>query len=166
MIFLRPFRFFAQALLLDATPKQLAWGFALGMAIGLVPKGNLIAVVMMAVLCSLRVNMAAGMMAIFTFSWIGMAIDPVSHQIGQYLLAQPSLQSLWTTLYDTPLVPWTSFNNTVVLGSFVLGLALIYPAYLLSEPLFAKFAPKWTERVQKFRLVKLLWGTELTGKLA
>ena len=105
-------------------------------------------------------------MAIFAFSWIGMVIDPVSHQIGQYLLTHQSLQSFWTTLYDTPLVPWTAFNNTVVLGSFVLGLTLLYPAYRLSEPLFARFAPQWTERVQKFRLVKLLWGTELTGKLA
>jgi uncharacterized protein (TIGR03546 family) len=166
MIFLRPVRFFAQALLLDATPKQLAWGFALGMAIGLVPKGNLIAVAMMTLLCSLRVNLAAGTAAVFLFAWIGMAVDPVSHRIGEFLLSQPALQQFWTTLYDTPLVPWTAFNNTVVLGSFVLGLALIYPAYRLAEPIFAELAPKWTERVQKFRLVKLLWGGELTGKLA
>jgi uncharacterized protein (TIGR03546 family) len=166
MIFLRPVRFFAQALLLDASPKQLAWGFALGMATGLVPKGNLIAIALMTLLCSLRVNLAAGTMAVFVFSWIGMAVDPVSHSIGEFLLSHAALQSLWTTLYDTPLVPWTAFNNTVVLGSFVLGLTLLYPACRLSEPIFAKLAPRWTKRVQKFRLVKLLWGGELTGKLA
>ena len=39
---IRPFRFLVQALTAENTPRQLAWGLAIGVAIGLVPKGNLI----------------------------------------------------------------------------------------------------------------------------
>ena len=58
MIFLRPLRYLAQALILETTPRQLAWGFALGMLIGLIPKGNLIAVALMTLCCALRINVA------------------------------------------------------------------------------------------------------------
>lgn len=44
MFMFGPLRYFAKALILETTPRQLALGFALGMVIGLVPKGNLIAV--------------------------------------------------------------------------------------------------------------------------
>jgi uncharacterized protein (TIGR03546 family) len=166
MIFLRPFRFLAQALLLDATPAQLAWGFALGMVIGLVPKGNLIAVCLMTLLCALRVNFAAGTLGIFAFTWAGMYLDPYSHRLGHFLLTHPSLQSLWTSLYDTNVVPWTSFNNTVVLGSTLIGLTMVFPVYRLSHPIFARYAPLWAEYVRKYRVVQVLHGGELTGNLA
>jgi uncharacterized protein (TIGR03546 family) len=166
MIFLRPFRFLAQALLVDATPAQLAWGLSLGMLIGLVPKGNLIAVSLMTLLCALRVNFAAGTLGIFAFSWAGMYLDPFSHRLGHALLTHASLRPLWTALYDTNVVPWTAFNNTVVLGNTLIGLALLFPLYRLSRPVFAKFAPKWAEYVRKYRVVHVLHGGELTGNLA
>lgn len=165
MIFLRPFRLLAQALLLDATPAQLAWGLSLGMLIGLVPKGNLIAVCLMTLLCALRVNFAAGTLGIFVFTWVGMYLDPFSHRLGHSLLTHAALQGLWTALYDTNGIPWTAFNNTVVLGSTLIGLALLFPVYRLSLPLFGLFAPKWAEYVRKYRVITVLHGGELTGDL-
>ena len=43
-VFLRPLRWFTKILKAHATPKQMAYGCALGMLLGLVPKGNLIAI--------------------------------------------------------------------------------------------------------------------------
>src|SRR5262245_35280770 len=166
MFFLRPLRFIAQALVLETTPRQLAWGFALGMMIGLIPKGNLIAVALMTLFCALRINVAAGTAAIFVFSWVGMLLDPVSHRLGHYLLTLAPLQSHWTSLYNLNLVPWTAFNNTVVLGNTLIGLALLLPVYVLMRRLFDRFAPKWAEHLKKYRIVHLLRGSELAGKLA
>jgi uncharacterized protein (TIGR03546 family) len=166
MFFLRPVRFLAQALVLETTPRQLAWGFALGMMIGLIPKGNLIAVALMTLFCALRINVAAGTAAIFLFSWVGMLLDLVSHRLGHSLLTTAALQPVWTSLYNLNLVPWTAFNNTVVLGSTLIGLALLLPVYALMRPLFDKFAPQWAEHLKKYRIVNLLRGGELAGKLA
>ncbi len=163
--FLKPIRLFAKALVVDATPKQMALGCALGIAIGLVPKGNLIAIALMVVLGALRVNLAVGVLTAFCVSWMGIFIDPFSHQIGLEVLNHDSLKNFWTELYNLPFVPWTRFNNTVVMGSTVLGLALVLPVYWATQPLFAKYTPKWGDKVARFKVVQVLQGTELTSKL-
>src|SRR5436189_589306 len=109
MILLRPLRFLAQSLLLDATPRQLAAGFALGMLIGLIPKGNLIAISLMALFCALRVNLAAGTAAIALFAWVGMFLDPISHRVGHYLLTHQALEPYWESLSTVKFMPWTAF---------------------------------------------------------
>ncbi|MBI1313721.1 TIGR03546 family protein [bacterium] len=166
MFFLKPIRFLARALVQDNTPTQMALGFALGLMIGLVPKGNLIAISLMVVLGALRVNLGIGMLTAFAVSWLDPLVDTVTHPIGQALLTSDALTSFWTELYNMPVIPWTKFNNTIVLGSFVLGAVLVLPAFLISRPLFAKYVPDLSERLGKYRLAQLLLGTELAAKLS
>ena len=137
----------------------------MGVLIGLVPKGNLIAVALMMILGATRVNLGAGMLAAFIFSWVGMLTDPLTHRVGLAILEIESLRPFYMSLYNLPLVPWTHFNNSIVLGSLLLGIALLYPVYRLTEPQFEKYAPKLEERLKKFKVVKLLWGTEWAGRL-
>ncbi|MBM83554.1 MAG: hypothetical protein CMJ78_23590 [Planctomycetaceae bacterium] len=165
MFLLRPIRFLVTALVEDNTPKRMAIGFALGVVVGLVPKGNLIAITLMMLLGFLRVNLGTGMVTAFIFSWIGMLLDPVTHMIGLFVLTHEALRSTWISFGDMPLAPWTDFNNSIVLGSFLLGLVLAYPSYRISEPLFAKYTPDWRERLLKLKIVHLLWGTDITNKL-
>ena len=165
MFMLRPFRLFFKALVVDATPRQMAFGLALGVLVGLVPKGNLLAIGLMMLLCSLRVNLGVGLATVFATSWAGMLLDPIAHRIGEFLLKSDALKPLWETMYDTALLPWTDFNNTVVLGSFVLGAGAFLPLYFLSRPMFGLLTPRLVAWAQRFRLVSLLWGGELTGKM-
>ena len=165
MFMLRPFRLFFKALVVDATPRQMAFGLALGVLVGLVPKGNLLAIGLMMLLCSLRVNLGVGLATVFATSWAGMLLDPITHRIGEFLLKSDVLKPLWETMYDTALLPWTDFNNTVVLGSFVLGAGAFLPLYFLSRPIFGLLTPRLVAWAQRFRLVSLLWGGELTGKM-
>lgn len=166
MFVLRPFRLFFKALVVDATPRQMAFGFALGVLVGLVPKGNLLAIALMMLMCSLRVNLGVGLATVFVSSWAGMLLDPITHRIGEFLLTSKPLRPLWEIMNDTLLLPWTDFNNTIVLGSFSLGLAAFVPLYFLSRPIFGLLTPRLVSWAQRFRLVSLIWGGELTGKLA
>lgn len=86
MFLLRPFRLFFKALVVDATPRQMAFGFALGVLVGLVPKGNLLAVSLMMLMCSLRVNLGVGLATVFATTWAGVLLDPITHRIGEFLL--------------------------------------------------------------------------------
>src|SRR5579862_3060604 len=149
MFLLGPLRYFAKALILETTPRQLAWGFALGMVIGLVPKGNLIAIALMTLFCALRINLAAGTGSIALFAWLGMYLDPLSHRLGSFLLTHESLQGLWTNLAPIKVVPWTAFNTTVVLSRTLLALAALLPVYFATRPVFARFAPKLAEHIKK-----------------
>lgn len=125
----RPFRRAVQALVAGDTPRQLAAGFALGMVLGLMPKGNLIAVTLCVLLFSLRTNAGLGLAAALLFSWVGTLADPFTHQLGTEVLRIDALQAGYASVYGMPLGPWLGFQNTVVMGSMLVGLYLVYPAY-------------------------------------
>jgi uncharacterized protein (TIGR03546 family) len=138
---LQPVRRVVQALLAHDASNQLAAGFALGMVLGLVPKGNLIAVSLFVLLFSLRVNTGIGLIAALAFSWCGSVLDPVADKLGAYMLANGSLQTTYASLFQLPFGPWFEFNNTVVVGSLAIGLWAMYPTYWLSYQTF-----EWNRR--------------------
>jgi uncharacterized protein (TIGR03546 family) len=130
---IRPVRALVDALVKNNSSREIAAGFALGLVLGLVPKGNLIAVSLLVLLFSLRVNRGAGLVATFTFSWFGGVLDPFAHKAGIYLLTLGSMQATYASLLQLPLGVWFEFNNTVVAGSLAIGLYLLYPVFLLAD---------------------------------
>ncbi len=110
-------------------PHAWALGVALGVLLGLVPKGNLTAVLISLLFFSLRVDLAIGLLTALAVSLLAGWLDPVTHAIGNILLGAPPLQSFWERVHRLPLVPWMRWNNTVVLGSLVLGAATTWPVY-------------------------------------
>ena len=148
----------------EDAPRPVAFGIALGMMIGLVPKGNLIAAVLGVILLASQANLIAGGFAALVFSWVGMWTDPIAHRIGLAVLALPSLQPCWVRLYELPLAPWTKFNNTVVLGSLILGLALFYPVYRSSRGLLDRSGERIAETLAKCRAEKALAKAETAAR--
>jgi uncharacterized protein (TIGR03546 family) len=104
-------------------------------------------------------------MAIFSyaiFSGIAYLLDPWFHTLGYNLLVNvEGLRGLWTTLYNTPLVPFTRFNNTVVMGSLVISIGLLLPVYFLSKKLVISYREKLEPKVQKMKWVKLLKSNQI-----
>lgn len=165
-LLLQPIRLLVRAFTDQDSPKQIAMGLALGAVIGLVPKGNLLAAVLMMIVCGSRVNLGAATLSAFVFSWVGMLTDPLTHRIGLALLSHDTLTPMWTSFYNAPIIPWTKFNNTVVLGSFVFGVVLLYPLYRALLPMVVRLQPKLQERLRKWWLAKLLFGADYAGRLS
>jgi uncharacterized protein (TIGR03546 family) len=117
------------ALLAFNSSGQLAAGFAIGMVIGLVPKGNLIALSLCVLLFSLRCNKGLAILAAALFSCVAPWTDPFAHKLGIAALSLQPLQSTYASVYNLPLGPWLGFNNTVVAGSLLLGLYGAYPVF-------------------------------------
>jgi uncharacterized protein (TIGR03546 family) len=124
-----PLRRLIQALLANNSSSQLAAGFALGMIIGLVPKGNLIALLLCVLLFSMRCNRGTAVLAAVLFSFVGTWTDAFTHKLGVMVLGAQSLQAAYAWIISLPLGPWLGFHNTVVTGSLLLGLYLAYPVY-------------------------------------
>lgn len=164
-VFLRPVRLLLLALLAQSTPRQMSLGMALGVLIGLVPKGNLLAISLGILLAMLRVNLGIAASAAVAMTFASVYLDPVSDIVGARVLAHPSLQSFWTQLYNTPLMPWTDFNNSVVMGSFLIGLALILPVHWLSRPVFAEYIAVVGVHARRWRLARILLGAEWADRL-
>jgi uncharacterized protein (TIGR03546 family) len=158
---IRPARALVEALTDAGTPQQLALGFTLGMLVGLVPKDNLTAWILATLLLATRSNLAMAGLGAFAFSWMGMLLDPLSHRIGLMLLEAGALRPIWTWLFQLPLMPWTALNNSVVLGSLVLGIMLLYPVYRVARPLFAWLLPRLTDRAARWHIGKVLYGADV-----
>lgn len=159
-LILRPLRLLFKALVIESTPTQMSYGLALGVLLGVVPKGNLLAVVLGFWIAATRVNLAitacAAVAATFASSWFDTPFD----QIGGYVLNQPALREFWDAVYDTPMMPWTDFNNSIVMGSFICGVLLIWPVHRVSRPVFQKYSEKIARHIRHWWITKLLLGAE------
>lgn len=139
-------------------PRSLAAGFAIGAALGLVPKGNLFALFFFLLFFLFNVDSGMAAVSAVVFTAIGYAIDPLAHAVGRALLTAGFLHGLWTFLYDLPIIPLTRFNNTVVLGNFVIGIALYPFLYYGSLRWIALYHERYKERVESWRVVQAIKG--------
>ena len=118
----------------DDTPGQVGAGLALGAILGLTPLLNLHNVVVLILIIMLRVSFSGALLGWLLFTPLGFAFDPLFDALGHRLLLEtPALTGVWTTLYNTPVVPLTNFNNTVVLGSLAVAVALFLPLNALGR---------------------------------
>ena len=130
------------------------------------PKSSLLAHALLVVLAASEASMASGTLAAAIFSAVAAFADPLLHPVGLFLLSRSALRPLWTWLYNLPVVPWTEFNNTVVLGALVVSAVLAYPLYRVMLPLFAAYGEKIGERIRRFKVIKLLLGANIASKVA
>src|SRR5947208_16194004 len=117
----------------EGTPGQLAAGIVLGSFLGLTPLVNSQNALIFAALVLLNVSFAGGMLGWALFIPFGFLLDPLFDWIGHTLLFTPALTPLFTSLYNMPIVPLTNFNNTVVLGSFMVAVVLAVPLYVAAR---------------------------------
>ncbi|HTS87010.1 MAG TPA: TIGR03546 family protein [Gemmatimonadales bacterium] len=131
----------------EGTPGQVAAGLVLGAGIGLTPLLSAHNLVLFAALALLNVSFGGGLLGIALFTPLGFALDPLFDRIGLDLLHAPGLVGLWTSWYNTPLVPYTGFNNSVTLGSFVTWVVLAVPLYFLGRRGVTWYRANLAERV-------------------
>ena len=72
-----------------------------------------------------------------------------------------SLRPLWTTWDNTPVLALTNFDNTVVLGSVVVWLALFIPLWLASRLAVIRYRATLGERVRNSHFFRVLSASQL-----
>ena len=144
-----------KALHSEGTPFQVAVGVALGAAWGLTPLMNLHNLVIALGVLFFSVSIGGAMLGWLVFTPVDFLLDPVFDRIGsRLLLDSPGLTGFWASLYNTPLVPYTNFNNTVVLGSVVSWVVLFVPILLLARWGVAEYRRRWGARVEQSRFMQ------------
>lgn len=172
MFWLKQIRSFINVLNSNASPAQVSWGIALGAIVGLMPFKTLLSFILLLIILLVNVNWSAAMLAIAVFGIISIPLDILSNIIGYALLTKVDpLLPLWTWLYNMPVVPFTRFNNSVVLGSLVLGIILIAPNYLIFKRLIVMYRERLQGKVQQSKVFKTLgltkfyeWYTKFMGE--
>ena len=104
--------------------------------------------------------MAASGYAVFRLiTWL---VDPWLHALGYFILVEAApLQAVWVYLYNLPLVSFTRFNNTVVMGGIAAYAVLVVPVFILMKRFVVLYRERWEQKVQRWKIVQVVKGSKL-----
>jgi len=145
-----------------ASPNQIAGGFAMGMVIGLTPLLTLHNVLIFILIILININIGTAIFSFAIFSGVGFLLDPLFHNLGYFLLVDvESLNGLWTTLYNVPIIALSRYNNTVVLGSLIAALLLFNPMFVTGRVFVNVYRRSLLPRFQQLKIVQLAKGSKI-----
>ncbi len=131
----------------DTGTNQIAAGIAAGFILGMSP--------------GLSIQFILALVSMFFFKFVAFIFDPIFHSIGKSILTSNGLKGLFTTMYNAPLIPFTRFNNTVVMGAGVLAIILSPVVFVLAKKLVEKYREQVVERIKNTKAWKALKATSL-----
>ena len=127
---------------------QIASGIAFGLILGFSPFLSLQVLLILGLLLVFRVQIGAAFLSAFFFKFIAFAFDPIADILGRAVLESQSLRPLFITLYNMPLVPLTRFNNSITMGSGLIGFLLAIPCFFVTKILIIKYRVSVVARIK------------------
>lgn len=137
-------------------PGEIAAGIAMGVWLALLPAGNLLWVALFLITIFVKLNLAIELLILAVLSPLSGLADGQLHFIGSAVLTAETLHEFFTGLYNVPLVPFTRFNNTVVMGALIAGAVLWIPVFLLGRVLVRVYRRRIHPRLAESRIVKAI----------
>ncbi|MDH5388961.1 MAG: TIGR03546 family protein [Gammaproteobacteria bacterium] len=155
---------FLRVLASEAAPIQISMGIALAMIVGLTPLLSLHNLLVVFVLLTFRINLAAFLLALGLFSGLAYLLDPLFHSFGVTLLQHESLHAAWTSMYNSTFWRLTHFNNTIVIGSLVSTLLAFIPFVLITNVLIKRYRTHVLVYLQRSKLANWLQSSKLVTR--
>ena len=150
----------------NTDPGAIAHAFACGVLLGFMPKGNLLWVLLFVFIFFMRIQRATFSLTVIVAALFAPLLDDVFNSVGYWMLVKESLIPVYTKLLDIPFVAFTKFNNTVVMGSLIIGLACYIPAYVFGRLGIWLWRKYLADAVRRSRIVKLTKQIPLIQKLS
>lgn len=145
----------------DTDPGQVAAGIAFAMLLGFTPVLSLHNLLVLLLVCVLRVNISALLLAWAALTPIAYLLDPLFISVGEHLLLDEGLKPFWTGLYQQDIWRLAHFNNTLTLGSLVVSLCAFLPVFFVSRLLIVKYRQRILAWVRKTRLIQTLKASKI-----
>ncbi len=145
---------------------EIAWATVLGIALALVPLGNLVWAALFVVTFLAKVNLGIALLVFGVFTPPALLLDSSLDAIGYRVLTAAELQDVLTATYNAPFGPFLGIHNTSVVGALIVSTALAVPVYFLCriivryyrDTLRAKIAAsrivQWWQRLPLANLIK------------
>jgi uncharacterized protein (TIGR03546 family) len=150
-----------RALNSEATPLQVAAGFALGSALGLTPLMSLHNLLIVAAIFLFRVTVPGAVLGWLVMMPVGFVLDPVFDAVGRvFLIDAGGLSPLWTTITNTPILALANLNNTIVLGSLVVWAVLTVPLFFLARVGIVQYRRHVYPKLARMRLFRALQASK------
>lgn len=92
-------------------------------------------------------------------AFIARMIDPLADRVGQHILEAHALRPVFGAMYNMPIVPLTRFNDSVVMGSFLIALIAMVPSFFLFRYAIRCYRVTVVARLKNTRWWKLMQST-------
>ncbi|MBL4630241.1 MAG: TIGR03546 family protein [Paraglaciecola sp.] len=148
-----------KALNSDSSPWQLAFGFAFGMVMGLTPLLGLHSLLLLFIVLFFRVNVSGFLVSWAAFSLLAMPLSLMFSNLGEGLLLNEGLHSIWTALYSSYLGQLSQFYHTLTLGSLLVSV-IFFPLVLIGgKKLIEQYRQRFMQWLNQWRIVQFIKGT-------
>ena len=144
----------------DTGTVSLAAGMTCGFILGMTPSLSLHSLIIFLILFFFRIQIGAALVTAFFFKFVAFILDPAFHAVGSKVLELPSLQGFYTSLYNMPLIPFTRFNNSIVMGSAVITFVLSPFVFIMSRIFILKYRATVVARFKETKLWKAIEATK------
>lgn len=145
----------------DTGENQLAAGFACGIILGFAPAFSLQTLLVFICIFLFRIQGGAAFASAFFFALVAWIFDPVFDIVGVAILETSALNPLFTTMFNMPLIPFTKFYNSIVMGAGVISLLLAPIVFFVSKKLVIKYREKFVSKFKETKFFKALKSTSL-----
>jgi uncharacterized protein (TIGR03546 family) len=145
----------------DTGTNQLASGLSLGLILGFAPFISIQTLIVFIIVLIFRVQIGAAFLSAFFFKFIAYLFDGPAHQLGKAALEAESLQGLYATMYNMPIVPMTRFNNSIVMGSMIISILLLPFSFFLFKSMIIKYRLTVVDRLKGTKAWKAFAATKL-----
>lgn len=140
---------------------QIASGLAFGVFLGFAPFLSIQTFLVLLIVFLFRVQLGAVFLSAFFFKFIAFLLDPVADTLGRRALESETFKVLWTTMYNKPLLPMTRFNNSIVMGSFIISLILCPILFFLFRKLIVQYRSQIVVRIESTKAWKAFKATKV-----
>lgn len=140
---------------------SLAMGMTCGFILGMTPALSLHSLLIFLILFFFRIQVGAALLMTFFFKFAAYLLDPLFDVVGRKVLEMESLQGFFTSLYNMPIIPYTRFNNSIVMGSAVVTIALSPIVFILSQYFIIKYREQVVARFINTKFWKAMQATKI-----
>ncbi|PKL24141.1 MAG: DUF2062 domain-containing protein [Spirochaetae bacterium HGW-Spirochaetae-3] len=131
----------------NAKKEQIAAGIACGVLLALVPSGNLLWIFLFGLFFFFKIHYGLQIIALAACKLAAPLFASGLDALGWAVLHSDPLQPFFVALADAPIAPLTRFNNTVVMGGLVAGIALWLPLFFAFRALVALYRARLAPRI-------------------
>ena len=150
----------------NTRPGAIAHAVSCGVLLGFMPKDNLLWYILFIFILFMNIQRGAYALSILLGAAFTVFLDPLFDSVGYSILTVESMKPYYASLLDIPFVAFTKFNNTVVMGSFVCGVAAYIPLYVLARLFVWAWRKYLAEKIRKLKIAAVLKNIPLVEKIA
>ena len=149
----------------NTRPSELASGISFGLLLALLPGGNLLWIGIFVIAFFLKHNIAAMLLSLGLLRLFISFFDPFLDYIGGFILSIPQFYNFFTDLNNIPIIPYSNFNNSIVMGGFALGIILWLPFFFLIIFAVKIYRKKIAPKIAESKLVKAIKKVPIISKV-